>query len=159
MLIWINTHICQKWREYVNTSKLTGNHFVSEPPEKHFGAWVSEQRRATGMSEAECARRSGLTPQRWNNMEKQSRTATVRTAQRVADALELPLREVQIAAGLMIGEREGLDESHLGRRLELILQAVSGMERQHIERLIEADAKKYVGLVTLRAATTGMPAE
>jgi transcriptional regulator with XRE-family HTH domain len=56
-----------------------------------FGSWVREERLSRRMRQADCARRAGITPQRWNHIEKHVNEAGLTTLQSVARGLDMGL--------------------------------------------------------------------
>jgi transcriptional regulator with XRE-family HTH domain len=74
-----------------------------------FGAWVREERLARKMRQAECARRAGIAPQRWNHIEKHVERAEMVTLQAVSRGLEMGMDAIlarfhpEVAASVPIG--------------------------------------------------------
>jgi len=60
----------------------------------HFGAWVREERISRKLRQAECARRAGITPQRWNKIERDVEKAELRTYQHVSRGLDMGLDSI-----------------------------------------------------------------
>ena len=114
-----------------------------------FGTWVRETRLAVGLSEAECARRAGMSPQRWNTMERTVKHPERATAEKVASILDVPVEEALQAAGYLVPADQD-SGARLGRRLERILRVLSTKDRERVEKMLEQDAKGYVALLQPR---------
>jgi|SRR5579884_2907909 len=112
-----------------------------------FGEWVKQTRIAKGLSEAECARRAGMSAQRWNRMEKTVQHPERATAEKIATTLDVPIEEALQAAGYLLSA--GMDDARMrfGRRLDRILRILPPEERDRIEKMLEQDANRYVALL------------
>jgi transcriptional regulator with XRE-family HTH domain len=106
-----------------------------------FGEWVKEQREARGLRPAECARRAGLSAQRWSNLEAKSKRPYRDTCVSVAKGLGMLLEDVMAAAGLTV-------RSDLGRRLEQAMCRLPLTERQKVEQWLAEDVERYINLLS-----------
>lgn len=112
-----------------------------------FGQWVRCTREEKRMTQTECAIRAGMKIQQWNNMERATRQPELQTVNNVANALEVDVSVACAAAGYPPPEK--LPEMRLARRLERYLSRITdAQQRERIEQMLEADAEKYVELVT-----------
>lgn len=83
------------------------------PISTSFGEWVQCTRLDRGLTKAECARRAGVSLQRWSEIETKRPRRTnhgsagvqLGTAVQVARALDVPEREALVAAGHAEAER------------------------------------------------------
>ena len=66
-----------------------------------FASWLEEQLREQGISQAELARRAGVTRGAINNILQGERGPGVELAKGIARALKIPEDDVMVAAGLM----------------------------------------------------------
>jgi transcriptional regulator with XRE-family HTH domain len=55
--------------------------------DKPFGNWLRQRREALGLSKAECARRAGLSAQRWSQLELRSEQPSGNSLHRVLRAI------------------------------------------------------------------------
>ena len=58
------------------------------------GQRIAGIRRAAGMRQADAARRAGMSQSQWSDIERDRKSPTIRTLQRVADALGCTLADL-----------------------------------------------------------------
>ncbi len=106
-----------------------------------FGNWVRTRREEQGMTQTECAARSGMKLQQWNRMEKQVTRPEYETAVAVAEGLRAPAEEVLAAANYVI--MKPLDPNmQLARKLESHLMKLRPDRRQAAERMLISQAQQ-----------------
>jgi transcriptional regulator with XRE-family HTH domain len=111
---------------------------------KRFAEWVTTTR--GGATQSSCAMRAGMTPQQWNQIEKQVKMPSVETVKRVALGLGADEREALVAAGYDTYSEQV--DVRLARQIEPYLMRLRPDRRAAAERLLIDQARNLSELLT-----------
>ena len=133
-----------------------------------FGEWIFERRMAARLSQTECAKRSGFSVQRWNQIEsddsrkKDGTAPQIRreTAEKISRGLGVDVAEVYAAAGLMPDPAEELDvppelERVWNKLGDEINRLPAGKARDSIIRAAESNAEALRQMIIARLEEEG----